>query len=73
VIDGDANDLRFLDPSPCIVGLRAKGKGARSDRTGFVLDAAPPPHPEESAQASNIAVRDHLVVLLKATAGGRSV
>ena len=40
VIDGDANDLRFLDPSPCIVGLRAKGKGAREDRTGFVLDTA---------------------------------
>jgi hypothetical protein len=38
VIDGDANDLRFLDTSPCIVGLRAKGKGARQDRTGFVLD-----------------------------------
>jgi hypothetical protein len=40
VIDGDASDLRFLDPSPCIVGLKAKGKGAREDRTGFVLDAA---------------------------------
>lgn len=37
VIDGDGNDLRFLDPSPCIVGLRAKGKGARQDRTGFVV------------------------------------
>jgi hypothetical protein len=40
VINGDANDLRFLDRSPCIVGLRAKGKGARDDRTGFVLDSA---------------------------------
>jgi hypothetical protein len=38
VIDGDANDLRFLDRSPCIVGLKAKGKGAREDQTGFVLD-----------------------------------
>jgi hypothetical protein len=37
VIDGDGNDLRFLDPSPCIVGLKAKGKGARQDRTGFVV------------------------------------
>lgn len=47
VINGDANDLRFLDPGPCIVGLRAKGKGARHDRTGFVLDTAPafPPAP----------------------------
>jgi hypothetical protein len=44
VIDGDANDLRFLDHSPCIVGLKAKGKGARDDRTGFVLDT-PLPQP----------------------------
>lgn len=41
VIDGDATDLRFLDRGPCIVGLRAKGKGARNDGTGFVLDTAP--------------------------------
>ncbi|MDB2578763.1 hypothetical protein N9Y00_06960 [Tateyamaria sp.] len=25
VIDGDDHDLRFLDPTPCVVGLRAKG------------------------------------------------
>jgi hypothetical protein len=37
VIDGDRNDLRFLDPAPCIVGLKAKGAGARRDTTGFVL------------------------------------
>ena len=36
VIDGDRNDLRFLDPAPCIVALKAKG-GARRDTTGFVL------------------------------------
>lgn len=36
VIDGDKDDLRFLDPSPCIVGLRAKGK-ARQDQSGFVI------------------------------------
>ena len=36
-VDGDANDLRFLDPDKCIVALKAKGK-ARSDRSGFVLD-----------------------------------
>ena len=35
VIDGDLSDLRFLDPSPCIVGLSAKGK-ARGDTSGFV-------------------------------------
>jgi hypothetical protein len=37
VIDGDRNDLRFLDPHPCIVALRAKGAGARRDATGLVL------------------------------------
>lgn len=38
VVDGDASDLRFLDPRPCVVALKAKGAGARRDRTGFVLD-----------------------------------
>lgn len=37
VIDGDAHDLRFLDPRGVIVGLRAKGK-ARKDTTGFVVN-----------------------------------
>lgn len=37
VIDGDKTDLRFLDPSQCIVGLYAKGK-AKKDQTGFVID-----------------------------------
>ncbi len=36
VIDGDKDDLRFLDPSPCVVGLKAKGRGKR-DKTGFVV------------------------------------
>ncbi len=35
VIDGDASDLRFLDPSPCVVALTAKG-AARGDMSGFV-------------------------------------
>lgn len=38
VINGDASDLRFLDPSEpigLIVGLKAKGK-AKQDKTGFV-------------------------------------
>lgn len=42
VVDGDAHDLRFLDPqgeaSGYIIGLRAKGK-AKSDTSGFVVDA----------------------------------
>jgi hypothetical protein len=42
VIDGDKTDLRFLDPSNVIVGLRAKGRGKR-DESGFVR------HVDESA------------------------
>jgi len=37
VIDGDRDDLRFLDPSKVVVGLYAKGK-AKKDYTGFVVD-----------------------------------
>jgi hypothetical protein len=40
VIDGDAHDLRFLDPRTphgIIVGLRAKGR-ARRDTSGFVVN-----------------------------------
>lgn len=37
VIDGDANDLRFLDKPNSIVILKAKGS-ARKDQSGFVLD-----------------------------------
>lgn len=36
VIDGNENDLRFLDPSPVVVGLTAKGL-AKKDVTGFVV------------------------------------
>jgi hypothetical protein len=36
VIDGDSDDLRFLDKRGVIVGLRAKGRG-KVDLTGFVL------------------------------------
>ena len=36
VFNGDETDLRFLDPSNVIVGLKAKGK-ARHDTTGFVI------------------------------------
>lgn len=35
VVDGDASDLRFLDPRGVVVGLKAKGK-ARHDTSGFV-------------------------------------
>ncbi len=35
VVDGDVNDLRFLDGANVIVGLTAKGR-ARKDTSGFV-------------------------------------
>lgn len=37
VVNGDATDLRFLDPAPCVVALSAKGK-ARADVSGFVKE-----------------------------------
>ena len=37
VIDGDKNDLRFLDPKKSIVGLLAKGS-AKKDQSGFVIN-----------------------------------
>lgn len=36
VIDGDISDLRFLDPTSVVVGLRSKGD-AKHDTTGFVV------------------------------------
>jgi hypothetical protein len=39
VIDGDATDLRVLDPKGVIVGLKAKGKG-KKDTSGFVVKGA---------------------------------
>ena len=37
VINGDKNDLRFLDTTGVVVGLYAKGR-AKKDTTGFVID-----------------------------------
>ena len=37
VIDGDQDDLRFLDPDNVIVALYAKGQ-AKKDHSGFVID-----------------------------------
>ena len=36
VIDGDKDDLRFLDPTNVVVGLKAKGD-AKHDTSGFVI------------------------------------
>ena len=38
VIVGDDDDLRFLDPSPCIVGLKAKGLLRKSPQSSFLGD-----------------------------------
>lgn len=39
VVDGDKDDLRFLDPRGVVVGLRAKGR-AKHDTSGFVVQVA---------------------------------
>ena len=39
VVDGDSDDLRFLDPDNVVVALYAKGK-AKRDTSGFVVDVA---------------------------------
>lgn len=36
VVDGDKHDLRFLDKSPRVIGLKAKAYG-KKDNTGFVI------------------------------------
>jgi len=36
-IDGDRDDMRFLDPKGVVVALYAKGK-AKKDQSGFVID-----------------------------------
>jgi len=33
---GDEDDLRFLDPKPCVIALKAKGR-AQTDKSGFVI------------------------------------
>ena len=37
VINGDEHDLRFLDKSGVVVGLKAKGPKAKKDTTGFAV------------------------------------
>ena len=37
VVDGDKDDLRFLDPQSVVVALYAKGQ-AKKDKSGFVVD-----------------------------------
>lgn len=45
VVNGDQDDLRFLDPAGVVVGLKAKGR-AKRDASGFVIlpvDGSPVP------------------------------
>jgi hypothetical protein len=44
VIDGDANDLRFLDPKGVIVALKFKVP-RQPNRRGFPVKALPPSSP----------------------------
>jgi hypothetical protein len=37
VVDGDRDDLRFIDPKNVVVALYAKGD-AKKDNSGFVVD-----------------------------------
>jgi hypothetical protein len=37
VIDGDAHDLRHLDPRGVVVALSPKGPKAKKDKSGFVI------------------------------------
>jgi hypothetical protein len=57
VINGDADDLRFLDPAGVIVGLKGKGR-AKQDTSGFVVDATRPvdddPDPLTDAQYAQL-------------------
>lgn len=39
VVDGDASDLVMLNNTGVILGLRAKGKKARTDTSGFVINS----------------------------------
>lgn len=39
VVDGDTSDLVMLNNTGVILGLRAKGKKARTDTTGFVINS----------------------------------
>lgn len=37
ILDGDQNDLRFLDKQNSIIALKAKGNKGKKDSTGFVV------------------------------------
>lgn len=53
VIDGDEHDLRFLDKSGVVVGLKAKGK-AKKDESGFVVREKVNPYPLQISRMASV-------------------
>ena len=41
IVDGDEHDLTFLQPNPSIIWLKAKGKKAKEDTSGFTVHTIP--------------------------------
>ena len=37
IVNGDEHDLTFLQPAPSIIWLKAKGKKAKEDTSGFTI------------------------------------
>lgn len=54
VIDGDEHDLRFLDPTPCVVGLKAKGS-LRKAESEMVYETTL--HPDYRARGRDLSLR----------------
>ena len=52
VVDGDKNDLRFLDPKGVVVGLKAKGAARKAEVGGFIQIGAPKPKYQSTAVAT---------------------
>src|SRR5215813_10521695 len=52
VVDGDLTDLRYLDPRGVVIGLRAKGKKAKADRSGMVVRVATLPASDRAVEAA---------------------
>lgn len=43
VIDGDEHDLRFLDPTPCVVGLKPKGSLVKAQKKDLIYETTDSP------------------------------
>ena len=58
VINGDESDLRFLDDSPVVVGLKAKGQSKNVQADGFIQIQAPamPTITREEVRSNNVLI-----------------